>query len=106
MKIMKLGTFLATVDLTRNIQHRRVSSHVLNKKNQYPNLNSNSAQQQKYALGGNWQGYENNILRYYVDGETEASVEYPFGLGHGSTMADNDAPWSAGGTYIPYFLFH
>ena len=45
------------------------------------------------------QGYENNILRYYVDGEKEASVAFPFGLGHGSTMVDNDGPWSAGSVF-------
>ena len=56
----------------------------------------NIAVMNHFWCGGSWPGYENNVMRYYVDGEEKASVEYPFGLGHGSTMQDNDAPWSAG----------
>ena len=38
-------------------------------------------------------------IRYYVDGEVNASVNLPFGLAHGSNMADDDGPWSAGAQF-------
>jgi len=31
--------------------------------------------------GGAWGGYEHSRLRYYVDGEANASVSFPLGLG-------------------------
>eukprot|EP00041_Stephanoeca_diplocostata_P002496 m.27447 g.27447 ORF g.27447 m.27447 type:complete len:342 (-) comp13422_c0_seq3:179-1204(-) len=52
-----------------------------------------------FWCGGNWPGYENSRLRYYVDDEPTASVDFPFGLGHGSNMMDDDAPWSAGSAF-------
>lgn len=35
-----------------------------------------------FWCGGSWAGYEHSRLRYYVDGEVNASVDFPFGLGH------------------------
>mmetsp|Transcript_16830 Transcript_16830/g.43758 ORF Transcript_16830/g.43758 Transcript_16830/m.43758 type:complete len:391 (-) Transcript_16830:202-1374(-) len=49
--------------------------------------------------GGNWPGYQHSRLQYYVDGEKTASVNFPLGLGHGSSMLDDDAPWSAGAAF-------
>lgn len=54
---------------------------------------------QHFWSGGSWEGYQHTRLRYYVDGETTASIDFPLGLGHGSSMIDDDAPWSAGGTF-------
>eukprot|EP00729_Bicosta_minor_P008718 gene8718-33942_t len=65
----------------------------------FPTQLAATAVMNHFWCGGNWKGYENNILRYYVDGEKEASVAFPFGLGHGSTMVDNDGPWSAGSVF-------
>jgi hypothetical protein len=40
-----------------------------------------------------------NIPFLALRAETTASVNFPIGLGHGSSMVDDDAPWSAGGTF-------
>lgn len=50
-------------------------------------------------VGGDFPGFYESRLRYFVDGETEASVQIPFDLAFGSNMLDDDAPWSAG-TYF------
>lgn len=53
-----------------------------------------------FWCGGGWPGYENSRLRYYVDGEEKASVDIPFGLGHGSPYVDVEEPaWSAGALF-------
>lgn len=46
--------------------------------------------------GGAWNGYELSRVRYYVDGETTASVDIPIGMGTGQPYDDDDGPWSAG----------
>ena len=48
--------------------------------------------------GGTWPGYHNSRLRYYVDLEPNASVDFPLGLGAGSSMLEDvsTAPFSAG----------
>eukprot|EP01062_Namystynia_karyoxenos_P058371 TRINITY_DN49932_c0_g1_i1.p1 TRINITY_DN49932_c0_g1~~TRINITY_DN49932_c0_g1_i1.p1 ORF type:complete len:343 (+),score=106.81 TRINITY_DN49932_c0_g1_i1:87-1115(+) len=52
-----------------------------------------------FWCGGSWANFENNVLRYYVDGERRASVMIPFGLGHGSYWLADDPPWDAGGLF-------
>ena len=53
-----------------------------------------------FWCGGNWPGYENSRLRYYVDGEATASVDIPIGLGNGSPHVNPDEPpWSAGALF-------
>jgi len=63
-----------------------------------------------FWAGGSFTGYEDSILRYYVDGESEASVVIPFSLGLGSDMQVNDAPWNAGALFgktgQPSGVFH
>ena len=51
--------------------------------------------------GGCWPGYKDSRIRYYVDGEPSASVDFPLGLGHGSSMLEDVAqqPWSAGSLF-------
>jgi len=46
--------------------------------------------------GGAWEGYELSRVRYYVDGETIASVDIPIGMGTGQPFGDDDGPWAAG----------
>jgi hypothetical protein len=48
--------------------------------------------------GGTWPGYHNSRVRYYVDGEQVASVDFPIGLGAGSSMLEDvsQPPFSAG----------
>ena len=48
--------------------------------------------------GGTWPGYQNSRVRYYVDHEHVASVDFPLGLGAGSSMLEdvNQLPFSAG----------
>ena len=53
-----------------------------------------------FWCGGDWDGYEKSRLRYYIDGEDEASVDIPFGLGHGSPYVNAEEPaWSAGALF-------
>lgn len=65
-----------------------------------------------FWAGGSFPGYEDSTLRYYVDGESEASVVIPFALGLGSDMLGKhlEAPWSAGGLFgqtgAPSGIFH
>ena len=49
-----------------------------------------------FWAGGKWPDYFSSRIRYYVDGESTASVDLPFDLAHGSNMVDDDAPWAAG----------
>ena len=52
---------------------------------------------QHYWSGGFIPEYGSSLLRYYIDGEPNASVVLPLGLGHGQAAAmDDNAPWSAG----------
>lgn len=52
---------------------------------------------QHFWSGGFIPAYGSSLLRYYVDGEQNASVVIPLGLGHGqAAMMDDNAPWSAG----------
>lgn len=46
--------------------------------------------------GGAWDGYELSRVRYYIDGETVASVDIPIGMGTGQPYGDDDGPWAAG----------
>jgi len=63
-----------------------------------------------FWAGGNFVGYEDSIVRYYVDNETLASVAIPFSLGLGSDMLQDDAPWNAGALFgktgQPSGVFH
>jgi len=65
-----------------------------------------------FWAGGNFPGYSDSTLRYYVDGESEASVVIPFALGLGSDMLAKhlNAPWSAGALFgqtgAPSGIFH
>lgn len=65
---------------------------------------------QHFWAGGSFGGYERSIVRYYVDGEGDASVAIPFGLGLGSDMLAQHAPWSAGALFgktgQPSGIFH
>ncbi|HEX5790880.1 MAG TPA: DUF2961 domain-containing protein, partial [Luteolibacter sp.] len=47
-----------------------------------------------FWFGGNFKGVENTRIRYYVDGETKASIDMNLYMGHGIGFGDNDAPWS------------
>ena len=52
---------------------------------------------QHFWSGGFIPEYGSSLLRYYVDGEQDASVVIPLGLGHGqATLMDDNAPWAAG----------
>ena len=44
-------------------------------------------------FGGDWPGYDQTVLRVYVDGEERPSIEMELGLGHGVGFGDNAAPW-------------
>ena len=46
-------------------------------------------------FGGDWPGYDQTVLRVYVDGEERPSVEMELGLGHGVGFGDNAAPWGS-----------
>ena len=51
-------------------------------------------------IGSDWPGFQDSRLRYYIDGETTASVDFPFGLGNGSPHLDaSEPPWSAGALF-------
>ena len=41
------------------------------------------------CAGGNWAGYEQTRVRYYVDGEESASVQVPLGLGMGQPFVSS-----------------
>jgi hypothetical protein len=51
--------------------------------------------------GGVWPGYADSRIRYYIDGEAVASVDFPLGLGHGSSMLEDERQpsWSAGSLF-------
>lgn len=52
---------------------------------------------QHFWSGGFFPEYGASLLRYYVDGEAEASVVLPLGLAHGMAAdMDDNAPWNAG----------
>jgi len=44
-------------------------------------------------FGGDLNGHEDMILRVYVDGEVQASIEMELFLGHGIGFKDSHAPW-------------
>ncbi|MGC8742982.1 MAG: DUF2961 domain-containing protein [Verrucomicrobiia bacterium] len=46
-------------------------------------------------FGGDWPGYEKTVIRVYVDGEEQASIEMELGLGHGVGFGDTNAPWGS-----------
>jgi hypothetical protein len=46
-------------------------------------------------FGGNWAGYDQTVLRVYVDGEQRPSIEMELGLGHGVGFGDDAAPWGS-----------
>jgi hypothetical protein len=47
-----------------------------------------------FWFGGNSKGIENTRIRYYVDGEKEASINMNLYMGHGVGFNDNHAPWA------------
>lgn len=52
---------------------------------------------QHYWSGGFFPEYGASLLRYYVDGEANASVVLPLGMAHGMAAdMDDNAPWNAG----------
>ncbi|MEA3479290.1 MAG: hypothetical protein U9R60_13970, partial [Bacteroidota bacterium] len=44
-------------------------------------------------FGGDLNGHEDMMIRVYVDGEEQASIEMELFLGHGIGFKDNYAPW-------------
>lgn len=44
-------------------------------------------------FGGDLKGYENTVIRVYVDNELKASIEMELFLGHGIGFNDDFAPW-------------
>ena len=44
-------------------------------------------------FGGDLNGYEDMLIRVYVDGEERASIEMELFLGHGIGFKDPHAPW-------------
>lgn len=47
-----------------------------------------------FWFGGNFKGVEDTRIRYYVDGETTASIDMDLYMGHGIGFNDNQAPWA------------
>ncbi|TVQ25650.1 MAG: hypothetical protein EA383_07495, partial [Spirochaetaceae bacterium] len=47
-----------------------------------------------FWFGGNFEGVEDTRIRYYVDGETNPSVDMKLFLGHGIGFNDQHAPWT------------
>ncbi len=43
-------------------------------------------------FGGDWPGYESTRIRFYVDGETNASIDMQLFPGHGIGWNDQSAP--------------
>ena len=46
-------------------------------------------------FGGDWPGYDRTRIRFYVDGETQASIDMELFLGHGIGWGDAAAPWGS-----------
>src|SRR5271169_1393453 len=46
-------------------------------------------------FGGDWPGYDKTVVRVYVDGEAQPSIEMELGLGHGVSFGDDGAPWGS-----------
>jgi hypothetical protein len=46
-------------------------------------------------FGGDWPGYDRTQIRFYVDGETKASIDMELFLGHGIGWGDPAAPWGS-----------
>ncbi|MGO8699701.1 MAG: DUF2961 domain-containing protein [Limisphaerales bacterium] len=46
-------------------------------------------------FGGDWPGYDKTVVRVYVDGEAQPSIEMELGLGHGVGFGDDGAPWGS-----------
>ena len=60
-------------------------------------------------FGGDWPGYDRTRIRFYVDGETKASIDMELFLGHGIGWGDPSAPWGSarlGKTGHPSGLFN
>jgi hypothetical protein len=47
-----------------------------------------------FWFGGNFKGVEDTRIRYYIDGETTASIDMELYMGHGIGFQDNHAPWA------------
>ncbi|MDR1593509.1 MAG: DUF2961 domain-containing protein [Prevotellaceae bacterium] len=45
-------------------------------------------------FGGDFKGYEQTVIRIYVDGETAPSIDMELFLGHGIGFNDSHAPWT------------
>ncbi len=45
-------------------------------------------------FGGSFEGYEQTVIKVYVDGEVVASIDMELFLGHGIGFNDNYAPWT------------
>jgi hypothetical protein len=45
-------------------------------------------------FGGSFEGYEQTVIRIYVDGETIPSIDMELFLGHGIGFNDSYAPWT------------
>jgi hypothetical protein len=45
-------------------------------------------------FGGSFKGYEQTVIRIYVDGETVPSIDMELFLGHGIGFNDSYAPWT------------
>jgi len=46
-------------------------------------------------FGGDWPGYDRTRIRFYVDGETNPSIDMELFLGHGIGWGDASAPWGS-----------
>ena len=44
-------------------------------------------------FGGDWPGYDQTRIRFYIDGEAKASIDMELFLGHGIGWGDASAPW-------------
>ncbi len=44
-------------------------------------------------FGGSWPGYDKTRIRFYVDGESTASIDMELFMGHGIGHAEPAAPW-------------
>lgn len=47
-----------------------------------------------FWFGGNFKGFGDTRIRYYVDGESSASIDMELYMGHGIGFNDHHAPWA------------
>lgn len=47
-----------------------------------------------FWFGGNFEGFEDTRIRYYIDGEEQPSIDMNLYLGHGIGFKDHAAPWT------------